>query len=123
MTILEHFTKGLKQHEWDYYSNRDKQENQENLSLIENWNDAINHVNFIQEYLRISGKMEVIQNFEYSGLTLNSFPRAAHTNSAFFLGCVLYKELKLMSKINFTRKDGNDEFFFIVKKFITMKIC
>ena len=108
----------LKREEWDYYKTRNLQSEQNILSTIKNWNDKKENESFIEEYLRVSGKLEIINKFENPKISSNNFQRAAHTNSVFFLGCIFYKELNLKDKINFKRIDKKtgeiiDEFYFI----------
>jgi hypothetical protein len=112
-SIYDHI-QGLDQEEWDYYTKRDNQEVQESLSKINDWDDKDEHSHFIKEYLLIAGKLEVIQKFEINKINLKSFERNAHTNSVFFLGCILYKELKLNQRIKFFREDKYDEFYFLL---------
>lgn len=109
--LFEYFEM-LEPQAWDYYATRDKQNTQESLSQKFNWNNVEDHSEFIKEYLKIAGKQEVIQKFKIKNIPFN-FERYAHTNSVFFLGCVLYKALNLKEKIEFYREDGHDEFFFI----------
>lgn len=101
----------LKPKEWDYYITRNVQTEQNSLLTIDDWNNKKEHESFIEEYLRVSGKLEIINNFENPKISLNNFQRAAHTNSVFFLGCIFYKKFNF--PINFKREDGHDEFYFI----------
>lgn len=108
----------LKPAEWDYYITRNVQTEQNSLLTIDDWNDKKENESFIEEYLRVSGKLEIINKFENPKISLSNFERATHTNSVFFLGCIFYKELNLKDKINFTRIDKKtgeiiDEFYFI----------
>ena len=54
----------LKREEWDYYKTRNLQSEQNILSTIKNWNDKKENESFIEEYLRVSGKLEIINKFE-----------------------------------------------------------
>lgn len=93
--------------EWDYY----KRKEEDKLSGILDWNNTEQHREFIENFLKISGKMSVLNHFDFA---LESFERAIHTNSVFFLGCLFYNKLNLKDKISFIRKDGReDEFHFI----------
>lgn len=100
---------------WDYYDNR----NEEDKCKILNWNDITEHQTFIKKFLKIGGKESIVEHFFPNdlrdvGISLENFERATHTNSVFFLGCLLYEKLALKNKINFVRADGkDDEFHFI----------
>lgn len=97
---------------WDYYNREDE------LRILD-WNDNYKHQDFIKNFLKISGKELLVSHFfnaEYSslGISLDSFQRATHTNSVFFIGSLLYEKLLFKDKINFVRDDGKDnEFYFI----------
>ena len=98
---------------WDYYDRGGEK------CQIQNWNDSFEQKKFIKDFLKISGKELVESHFftddlEKVGISLDNFERATHTNSVFFLGCLLYEKLALKDKIAFVRADGkNDEFHFI----------
>ncbi len=100
-SIYQHIM-DLDQEEWDYYFPKEQIQN------IQNWNDTNEHKNFITKYLQRGEKEDVLKAFNFP---LQDFKRASHTNSVFFLGCIFYKKLNL--QINFKRKDGHDEFYFI----------
>lgn len=104
-SILEEIN-NLKNEEWDYYKRTSEFPNK----TIDNWNIKENHKAFIDDFLRLSGKMDINVSFEN---ILDDFERSTHTNSVFFLGSLLYKKLDFKDKVKFTRKDGNDEFHFI----------
>lgn len=97
---------------WNYYS-----ENR-NYEII-NWNSKSNHIEFIEKFLDVSGKESIKDSFftnelKIDGISLDNFGRAIHTNSVFFIGCLLYEKLLLKEKIKFIRADGEgDEFHFI----------
>lgn len=111
MKSLYDHIQALNQEEWDYYHKRN---GEQKLNIIGNWDDENEHSRFIKEYLKISGKIEIEQYFEFQKIPNYAYlKREAHTNSVFFLGCILYKNLKLKDKIRFYREDGNDEFYFI----------
>lgn len=83
------------------------------------WNTNTEHQQFIENFLKTSGKESILDDFftedlKKSNVKFNNFDRAIHTNSVFFIGCLLYEKLLLKDKINFIREDGkNDEFHFI----------
>lgn len=83
---------------------------------IKNWDDKEEHKKLIEAFFFNSKKMNIITSFaEDFNLNLNNFDRATHTNSVFFLGCLLYEKLNFNDKINFKRADSprEDEFYFI----------
>jgi len=104
LSILEEIN-NLKDEEWDYYNRTSEFPNQK----INNWNIKEKHKKFIDNFLRLSGKMDINISFEN---ILDNFERNIHTNSVFFLGCLFYKELGFQDKISFIR-DDRDEFHFI----------
>lgn len=93
---------------WDYYSRKDEF----SIKKIDNWNFNRKHICFIEDFLKLSGKIGIINFFK---IKLDYFERGAHTNSVFFLGCLFYKKLDFKNKIKFTRNDRNDrnEFYFV----------
>lgn len=95
----------LANEEWDYYKITSEYPNRK----INNWNVKENHKTFIEDFLKLSGKMDINVSFDN---ILKDFERSIHTNSVFFLGSLLYKKLDFKNKIKFTR-DGRDEFHFI----------
>lgn len=111
MKSIYNHIQDLQPEEWDYYITRNVQTEQNSLLTIDDWNNKKEHESFIEEYLRVSGKLEIIKNFENPKISSNNFQRAAHTNSVFFLGCIFYKKLNF--PINFKREDCHDEFYFI----------
>lgn len=90
---------------WNYYT----RENKFQIETIDNWNLDKKHKNFIENFLKLSGKIEIISFFH---IELDKFTRATHTNSVFFLGCLFYEKLGFKDKINFKREE-RDEFNFI----------
>lgn len=95
----------LENEEWDYYQRTSEFQNK----TIDNWNLKENHKAFIEDFLKLSGKMDINVSFEN---VLDDFERSTHTNNVFFLGCLFYKKLDFKNKIKFTRND-RDEFHFI----------
>lgn len=95
----------LNNEDWDYY----KKEEHTKIN-IEDLSCQKNHIEFIKNYLTVSDKIGILDNFNFA---IDNFERAIHTNSVFFLGCLLYKKLKLKNKIKFYRSDQKDEFSFI----------
>ena len=89
----------------DYYA----REAEFQITRVNNWNLDNEHKNFIETFLKLSGKIEIINFFK---IDLDRFTRFAHTNSVFFLGCLFYEKLIFKDEINFIR-DGRDEFHFI----------
>ncbi|NOQ29986.1 MAG: hypothetical protein GQ570_02560 [Helicobacteraceae bacterium] len=77
---------------------------------IDDWNNQTQHKNFIEYFLESSGKASIVK--EFFQIDLNNFERATHTNSVFFVGTLLYKNLNFKDKIKFTRNEIN-EFYFI----------
>jgi hypothetical protein len=86
---------------WDYY------EREDNYEIID-WCDNSQHQDFIKCFLKIGGK-ELIEKYFFTpelkcvGISLDNFERATHTNSVFFIGCLLYEKLLLKDKIKFTK--------------------
>lgn len=91
---------------WDYYERKD--EFCIDAKIVD-WNSHSKHKEFIKEFLKISGKEEIVKFFR---IDLEKFERLSHTNSVFFLGCLFYEKLDLKNKINF-RSENRDEFHFI----------
>ena len=58
MKSLYDHIQALKQKEWDYYHKRN---GEQKLNIIGNWDDENEHSKFIEEYLKISGKIEIEQ--------------------------------------------------------------
>ncbi len=110
MNTLHEEIKNLNQ--WDYYDRNSS-------SDIRDWNNDSEHKDFIKEFLDSGGKQSIIDSFfnedlQRAGVSLDNFERATHTNSVFFIGCLLYEKLGLNEKIEFIREDGKgDEFHFI----------
>ncbi len=101
----------LKNSEWDYYSDRIHDELSTDLSNpFKDGVDRRQHFTFIETYFKIAGKGDV---FEYFSLNEDVFNRAIHTNSVFFLGCLLYKHLDLKGKMNIEQFNSGDHFFFV----------
>lgn len=90
---------------WNYYT----RENEFQIETIDNWNLDNKHKKFIEDFLKLSGKIEIINFFQ---IELDKFERTTHTNSVFFLGCLFYEKLSFKNKINFKREE-RDEFSFI----------
>lgn len=103
-SIFKHFEE-LK--DWDYYKRDQKK--------ILDWNNNKEHHDFIDKYLDLSGKNEIKAIFKNLGIKFESFERVEHTNSVFFLGCLLYNNTILKNEINFYRPNNKvrDEFYFI----------
>jgi hypothetical protein len=95
----------LEDKDWDYYNRTSEFPNKK----IDNWNVKQNHKVFIDNFLKLSEKMDINISFEN---VLDDFERDIHTNSVFFLGCLFYKKLDFKNKTSFIR-DGRDEFHFI----------
>jgi len=94
-------------YKWDYYSRKKKNKLKENL--CKNWDCEKEHKNFIDNFLEIAGKSNVLSHF-----TIEEIDRAIHINSVFFLGCIFYKKLCLENKIKFKRDNSkHDEFHFV----------
>jgi hypothetical protein len=99
---------------WDYYNREEKVE-----IPFDGSDDVQKHKDFIRDYLEISGKESIERYFfteelKKQDISLDTFDRAVHSNSVFFIGMLLYEKLKLKDKIKFVREDGNkDEFPFI----------
>ena len=94
---------------WDYYDRENKK--------IHNWDNNKEHIEFIENFLKISGKMDIQVAFENDDFELKDFERLDHINSVFFLGCLFYEKTILKDHINFYRDDDKDkekdEFYFI----------
>lgn len=92
--ILE-WMQELTETDWKYYQDQD----------IKNpFLDEITHEDFIEKYFSKTGKLNEIPE-EFKNIFKS---RAKHSNSVFFLGCLLYKHLNLDKKFTF-----NEEFLFI----------
>jgi hypothetical protein len=97
---------------WNYYNSNSNGD-------IREWNSNSEHIEFIKKFLDVSGKESIKDSFftdelERVGISLDNFGRAIHTNSVFFIGCLLYEKLLLKERIKFIREDGEkDEFHFI----------
>ena len=102
-TILDEIKK-LKN--YDYYRRENEAIRIEDID----WSCQQSHAKFIEKYLNLGRKKEILEHFDFD---LIKFDRATHTNSVFFLGCLLYDKLKLKVKIKFYRSDNRDEFQFI----------
>lgn len=107
-SILEKI-KTLDREYWDYYYDRESNNTVNNLKEPFTDNTEKLHQTFINEYFKIGGKGGVYESFQ---ITTKNFNRAAHTNSVFFLGCLLYKYLNLAEKMDFQIRD-HDQFYFI----------
>ena len=99
--ILEHIEE-LDAKDWDYYRKRGSLLD----SSIMKDSDSKHHTQFVFSYFSDGEKYKIVDMF------LNhedEFDRAKHANSIFFLGCLLYKKLKLRDKIDFYIRD-HDQF-------------
>ncbi len=108
-TILDKI-KSLDSDDWDYYQDRDSNKMANNLSEPFTHNHEDIHRNFIEEYFKIAGKGQVYDSFN---INVNNFRRPMHTNSVFFIGCLLYNHLNLKEKMGFDKVRDEDHFYFI----------
>lgn len=69
---------------WDYY---ERKVEPHITDKIVDWNCHFQHKNFIREFLKLSGKEEIINSFH---IDVKNFEREIHTNSVFYLGCLFY---------------------------------
>ncbi len=93
-SILESM-KELADADWIYY---------QDSNITNPFLDVITHEDFIEKYFSKTGKLNEIPK-EFKDIFKS---RAKHSNSVFFLGCMLYKHLNLDTKFKFGK-----EFLFI----------
>jgi hypothetical protein len=90
-TILDEIGE-LRQDQWDYYSEINSESVLPNPFL----SSEITHEDFIKRYFQRSGKFEIFDELDVTN-SLSKFCK--HTNSIFFLGCILYYNTELSDKI------------------------
>ncbi len=121
-TILTEI-KNLKVEDWDYYNR-----NERNGILNNPFDNKSDHLSFIEEYFKRGGKekiiFDIIKHFEEYGaeygagsnFNVKDFlrKRAAHSNTVFFIGILLYRNTILKNYIDecFVKDADNRNFLF-----------
>ncbi len=104
-SLLDHILE-LKPNNWDYYKKRTNSNFSPNIMKSSKQED---HKYFFVQYFVDGEKSEILNDFFNAQ---DDFKRSIHTNSIFFLGCLLYKKLELSNKIDFYSRK-HDQFYFI----------
>ena len=91
MKNLNEHISDLIQSDWDYYFSLD------NNDIPSPFSENISHEDFIKRYFRRAGKDRIFQS--YFNITSSLLKQSEHTNSIFFLGVIIQKNIKLINPI------------------------